>query len=179
VRGQNLGADSGASRAAVLRDAFDRGFAEPPAIAQRETVDLLSIRLGGDAFALRLVETAGLFSDRKITPVPTPLRELRGLAGVRGTLVPVYDLGVLLGYAIANAPRWIVMAREAPVAFAIETFVGQLRIDRAALITNEAAGREHVREIARDEDVSRPIVHLPSLVAAIGKRASTSISREA
>jgi purine-binding chemotaxis protein CheW len=161
----------------MLREAFDRAFAEPPAVERRESLDLLSIRLGGDPFALRLAETAGLFSDRKITPVPTPLRELRGVAGVRGALVPVYDLAAVMGYPPTTTARWLVIAREAPVAFAFDIFEGQLRIDSSGLIAHEASGREHVRQVARAADLSRPVVDLPSVIAAIGKRSSDTVSR--
>lgn len=180
--GQTVGnIDNGhADRAAELRAAFDCGFAEAPRIEVLEPLDFLSVRLGGDPFAIRLSETAGLFSDRKITPVPTPATALRGIAGLRGALVPVYDLGALLGYASANAIRWMIVAREASVAFAFDVFEGQLRIDGNALIAHEASGREHVREIARLANLSRPVVHLPSVIAAIGKRASATVSsREA
>lgn len=179
MRGETLdGIDSADGRAAMLREAFDRAFAEPPAVERREALDLLSVRLGGDPFALRLEQTAGLFSDRKITPVPTPIRELCGVAGVRGALVPVYDLAAVMGYGLAATARWLVIARAAPVAFAFEIFEGQLRIDANALIAHEASGREHVREVARAAALSRPVVDLPSVIAAIGKRATTS-SREA
>ncbi len=172
------GPDSGhTGRAAELRSAFDRAFAEAPRVELVRPLDFLALRLGGDPFAVRVSETAGLFSDRKITRVPTPVAELRGVAGVRGVLVPVYDLAALLGYAAATAPRWLMIAREASVAFAFDLFEGQLRVDQASIIVHDASAREHVREVARVADVSRPIVHLPSVIAALAKRKSESVSR--
>jgi purine-binding chemotaxis protein CheW len=166
------------SRAEELRAAFDRTFAEPPRTQVVEPLDFLAITLGGDPFAIRISETGGLFSDRRITPVPTAVRELRGIAGVRGALVPVYDLGLLMGYPALGSTRWLVMAREAAVAFAFDAFDGQLRLDSDAIIPHEAAAREHVRDVVRAPDLSRPIVSLASVIAALGKRIPESVPRK-
>ncbi|HVY18717.1 MAG TPA: chemotaxis protein CheW [Bauldia sp.] len=161
----------------ALRAEFDRAFAEAPTGAHAEQVDLLAVRLGGDPFAIRLSDTSGLYSDRRLTPVPSAHREFRGMAGVRGALVPVYDLAAAMGYPPGNTLRWLVIAREALVGFAFDQFDGQLRIDRTAVLAHESTSREHVHEVARSADVSYPIVHLPSLIAVIGKRTSDTQSR--
>ncbi len=67
-------------------------FAEAPRGDVETTCDLLTIRVGGDAYALRLAEVGGLFVDRVVTPLPTLVPELVGIAGFRAALVPVYDL---------------------------------------------------------------------------------------
>ena len=85
----------------TLRQAFDRGFASPPADASQAFEDVLTIRLGDAPFALRLSEAAGLYADRRIVPFPSPVPEFLGLAGLRGQLVPVYHLGVILGQGAA------------------------------------------------------------------------------
>ena len=160
-----------ADRAAEMRHAFDRTFAEPPRTELRETESFLAVRLGDDPYAIRLTETAGLFSDRKVTRLPSPVPELRGVAGLRGAVLPVYDLAALLGYAPASAARWLVVAKSAPVAFAFEVFEGQLRIDTAAVASHDGATvREHVREAALAADMVRPIVNLSSVLAAISER---------
>ncbi len=84
-------------RAAELRDAFDRVFAEAHPPAPPPSEDLLAIRIASEPYALRLTEIAGLFADRKITPVAGRVSALLGIAGFRGLIVPVYDLQVLLG----------------------------------------------------------------------------------
>lgn len=108
---------------------FDGSFA----LAHREapvTVDVLAIGVGGDRYALRISDIAGLFADRAITAVPSSRAELLGIAGFRGSIVPVFDLAVLLGYTSIAAPRWLVIASGTPVALAFEEFAGQLRVPR-------------------------------------------------
>jgi chemotaxis signal transduction protein len=160
-----------ADSAAEMRQAFDRSFAEPPRSELRETESFLAVRLGNDRYAIRLTETAGLFADRKVIRLPSPIPELRGIAGLRGAVLPVYDLAALLGYPSASAVRWLVVAKGASVAFAFEAFDGQLRIDLTAVVSHDGGtSREHVREVARTADLIRPIVNLPSVLAAIGQR---------
>ena len=152
--------------------AFDLSFARIPEVRTAEPVDLLSIRLGGDPFAIRLEQTAGLFADRRTTPVPGTIPEFRGLAGVRGALVPVFDLAALLGYAAAPAPRWLAAARDGAIAFAFDAFEGQLRATTDDVIAQNSGGRNHVREVVRVGGRTRQVVDLPALVAAIGRRAT-------
>ena len=115
-------------RAAELRRDFDRSFAEPPRVDTVVKDDLLAIRLGAQGFAMRLSEITGLFADKKVTRVPGASAALLGIAGFRGSIVPVYDLQSLLGHSGGQTPRWLVIAAAAPVAFAFEAFEGQLRV---------------------------------------------------
>lgn len=123
------------TRVEELRRAFDRAFADPPATAVTRFEELLAIGLGDAPFALRLREVAGLFADKPITRVPSPIPELLGIAGFRGVAVPVYDLRALLGLGSAERPRWtlLVTAKGATapgptVALAFERFDGLLRV---------------------------------------------------
>jgi len=44
-----------------------------------------------------MAEVSGLFADKKVTRLPSPVSELSGIAGLRGAVLPVYDLAMLLG----------------------------------------------------------------------------------
>jgi purine-binding chemotaxis protein CheW len=160
------------NRAADLRQAFDHSFAHV-ATPEADVVErLLGIRIGSDPYGLRLGELAGLFADKKITRVPSPVSELLGIAGFRGAVLPVYDLGMLLGCPRAAAPRWIVVAAAARIGLAFEGSDGYVKA-RGALIVPEGRteSREwHVREILRAE-CARPIIYLPSILEAIGRLA--------
>lgn len=167
----NTGTTPLSGRAQALREAFDRSFAEAPAIERAALENILAIRVSGNPFALRLAEIAGLFADRRITPVPGPVAELLGVAGLRGLMVPVYDLGSLLGHATAAKARWLVVARDGwPVGLAFEKFERHLRVPREALAPAERA-QATVREVARTEEGALPVIHLPSILEAIQKRA--------
>jgi chemotaxis signal transduction protein len=158
-----------AGRAAELRLAFDRAFAEPVRADTTLNEDLLAIRVETQAFAIRLSEITGLFADKKITPVPGSHAALCGIAGFRGAVVPVYDLQILLGHSSASTPRWLVIAAAAPVALAFEAFEGQLRISRDAILPQPARPevRSYAREFVRTRNFVGPIMHLPSILDAI------------
>jgi len=156
-------------RAGELRRDFDRAFAEPVRIEAAAKEDLLGIRVGGQACAVRLLEIAGLFSGKKVTRIPGANATLRGVAGFRGALLPVYDLQLLLGHSSAQAPRWLVIASAAPVAFAFETFEGQLRVSQAEILPQSSRPEMpgYARDIVRTRNFVGPILHLPSLLDAI------------
>jgi purine-binding chemotaxis protein CheW len=167
----NAGATPLSDRARALREAFDRSFADAPRLAQVALEHIIAIRVAGSPYAVRLAEISGLFADRPITPLPGPVPELLGLAGLRAMMVPVYDLGALLGLARADKPRWLVLARgSAPLGLAFERFERHLRLPREA-IAPATPPRSAVREVARSEDGALPVIHLPSILEAIRERA--------
>ncbi len=165
-----------AERAAELRLAFDRSFAEARPPDPPPSEDLIAIRLGAEPYALRLSEVSGVFAGQQITPLPSRVPALLGVSGFRGTILPVYDLHVLLGHPPAETTRWLVTAAEAPVAFAFAAMDGHIRLSLDAIVSREADQRErrHVREFARTAGLVRPIVHLPSLLDAIRKQVPAS-----
>jgi chemotaxis signal transduction protein len=168
-------------RAAALRHAFDRSFAEPLRFGTEVVEDLLAIRIGTQAYALRLAEVAGLFADRKVTPVPGGDAALIGIAGFRGAIVPVYGLHALLGLASGQRPcRWLMIAAAAPVALAFETFDAQLSVPPDAILPAQSGGEAQscVREFVRTPKFSGPVIHLPSVIDAIRSRRGQAVPRE-
>jgi chemotaxis signal transduction protein len=161
-----------AGRAAELRLAFDRAFAEPVRLDTTLREDLLAVRVDTQAFAIRLSEISGLFADKKITPVPGGHAALCGIAGFRGAIVPVYDLQIILGRSRASAAatsRWLVIAAAAPVGLAFAAFEGQLRVARDAIVPqpSRAETRGYAREFVGAKNFVGPILHLPSVLEAI------------
>lgn len=159
-------------RASELRLAFDRTFAQAPSLDTAAKEDLLAIRLGSSAYALRLAEVVGLFTGKKVTRVPSRAAGLLGIAGFRGTIMPVYDLETLLGYPPADSPRWLVITATAPVALAFAAFDGHLRVSREAIAPEQNTGqtRKYVRELVRTQDAVRAIVDLTSLLEMLTKQ---------
>ena len=165
------------STAANLRVAFDNAFAEPYAAQHRATTDYVSIRLGEHTHALALSEIAGLYSRVAIVPCPSPIPELMGLAGFRGALVPVYDLGALLGHAPA-AGRWLALLADRSVALAFDAFEEHFRVDTADIVVTPANGRHHIHTIARGGERAWPVIDLASLVGALRQRAARAIPKK-
>jgi len=160
-----------ADRAAAMRDAFDRGFAQPRAIDRPDSERLLALAVGGDPYALHMEEIASLSVDRRLTPLPSPVPEFAGIVGLRGAILPVYDLARLLGYPAAGQARWLAMLAAAPVAVAFAAFDGYI-VRAGGSIAFEAAGSEsrHVRVVARAPDFVRPVISLASVLDAIRRR---------
>jgi chemotaxis signal transduction protein len=157
-----------ASRAVELRRDFDRGFAAVPGTEETARQELLAIRLADKRFALRLSDIAGLFTDKKITRVPGAKAALLGIAGFRGSIAPVYDLQRLLDNSAADAPRWLVIAAAAPVAFAFSGFDGQLRVSPAAIAAQDArTAQSFTKTFVQTEGLLRPIIELSSVIDAI------------
>jgi purine-binding chemotaxis protein CheW len=167
------------SRAEALRHDFDHAFAAPPRMPSAADEDLLSIRVAGQPYAIRLSEIAGLFTDKRITPVPSRAPALLGIACFRGTILPVYGLHLLLGHPAAP-PRWLVTAAAVSVAIAFEGFEGHLRLARDAILHQEGDGpaRRLLPERALTPHGIRPIVHLPAILEAIGTHTQDAAARE-
>jgi chemotaxis signal transduction protein len=159
-----------AGRVAEIRRAFDESFARLPERADDELEDLLSIRVGGDPFALPLAEIAGVHPRRSITPLPGGAPALLGLAGIRGRLVAVHDLARVLGYEAAKAQRrWIVVCRaDERLALALDEVEGHARVSRERLTTVERAG--HVVKTFEDGSIVRAVLGVPALLSGLRRK---------
>jgi purine-binding chemotaxis protein CheW len=158
-----------AGRAAELRRAFDRSFAEPVRADAAPDIELLAIEVGAQAYAVRLSAITGLFADKKITRVPGGAAALLGVAGFRGALVPVYDLKVLIAEPSSRTPRWLVIAQAAPVGLAFDAFRAQLRVRQEDIAPHSARSHAsgYAREVVRSQGFMGPVLDLPSLLEAV------------
>lgn len=166
-------------RAAELRRAFDQSFADAPSGGNVPTEAFLAIGVGSDNYALRLADISGLHADKKVTPLPSDVPDLLGVASFRGVLVPVYDLRVLLGYAAGPPPRWLVLVMpQTPVALAFDRFDGHLRLPPDAIAQEEKLqdGRQHIAESLRTDGPVRSIVSVTSMIESIKKRTQSSVT---
>jgi purine-binding chemotaxis protein CheW len=174
------GVDALRARLIELRESFDRSFSEPQAERAEVMLSLLSIRVGRERYAVRLSDIGAIEADRIITPVPSEHSELLGIAGVRGAVVAVFDFASLLDLARPEAPRWLVLAKGAPIAFAFSAFDGQFVVSAAAFASAEAGRAGRVRDVVRraapggaapDGDVETlPLIDIPALVAVLENR---------
>jgi chemotaxis signal transduction protein len=158
-----------ADRAVVLRSNFDRGFAQPASHDLGENIDLIALRLNAQPFAIRLGEITALIAGKKITRVPGADAALHGIVGSRGALVPVYDLQSLIGLGRSDAPRWLVIEATAQIGLAFDTFEGQLRVSPSQILPQQsrAGAASATRYFLQHDGISRPIIHLPSVIGGI------------
>lgn len=162
------------SVARELRRAFDQTFAGAArAGGGEDSVSLLALRVAGDTFAVRIGEVAGLVPRQRIVPLPGPVPELLGIAGLRGGLVPVYGLGALLGYrAGGDPPPWTILVGPELIGLAFEAFEGYLRVARSEIATSgDPEARPHVSESARIAGRPCGIIDLRSVRGAVEEKA--------
>jgi purine-binding chemotaxis protein CheW len=170
-------------RAKALRRAFDESFARLPVVQERAAEAFLAIDLAGDGYALRLAQVAGLHADKRVTALPSDVPELLGLANFRGTLIPAYDLRMLLGYPPGPPLRWMVLvASPIPVGLAFDRFEGHLAISDAEVIQEESTPNapSHARaaQAVRVGDKSRKIIDLNAIVESISQRVQAGNMRK-
>lgn len=156
-----------------LREEFDKVFASPANPSLGQTNNLLAVRVAGIPYAIRMREIAGLYSKRKVVPLPSPSRALLGIAGVRGEIIPVYSLAALLGHPQdQEQTKWIALCGSGETAgLAFSQIEGYFPIDLADIHeANEAVGgRVHVREVAQFGGIVRAVLDVPSVLETIKK----------
>jgi chemotaxis signal transduction protein len=168
-----------ASRAVELRNAFDRARAIPLSMGAVEQVEgLLSVRVAGDPYAIRVSEISGLANDRKVVAFPSPIPELLGVAGIRGGLVSVYSLAALLGYSReAGQARWLVLCgAEEPVGLAFSDFEGYFTVPSMQVYATDQrdAARVRVKHVVRAADLLCAVVNIPDILESIKRRCDSS-----
>jgi purine-binding chemotaxis protein CheW len=158
---------SAQDRLNALRAAFDAQFAEAPAAEAEPGEALVGIRVGGEHAAFRLSDLAGLQPTPRLMWVPGGPPAWRGLAGIRGKLVPVYDLAALLGLGSgAEAASWLALGRHEPAcAFAFQAVEGLLRIPRHAI--GPATDHVAMPEIATHAGRVRGVLRTAALIALV------------
>jgi chemotaxis signal transduction protein len=156
-----------AAACSELRREFDGSFREPHHDAAAvERRDLLAIRVAGAAYALRLADVLGLHGAAKLTPVPSAVPAFCGLLGVRGLLVPVYDLALCLGYAEKQALRWVALVRaEHPVGLAFPVLEGHFRVPASAPATPREGSQ--LREAVRLGSALHSLVDVRAVLSAL------------
>lgn len=157
-------------RAAELRRAFDELFARAPAGATGKADELLAVQLGVDRYLLPLSDLAGLVADRRVVALPSATPAFLGVVGVRGAIVPAWDLGTLLGYpAGERSPKWLAITKTPRIGLAFASFGGQLKRPSSASNAAERSDGAHVREAVRVDGRVYRIIDVRSILAAIEK----------
>jgi purine-binding chemotaxis protein CheW len=94
-----------------------------------------------------------------------------GLAGLRGKMVPVFDLAAVLGASAASPPGWLVVTQgEPPVAWAFDALDRLVHVPADAVrpAAGSVAGLTHTVAI---DGVAHAVLNLPTLVATLVPRA--------
>jgi chemotaxis signal transduction protein len=159
----------------ALRQHFDHAFTLPFAEQGAPQVKVLGVGIRGRSFSIALLQLGGVHRRPKITAVPSLVPEMLGVAGIRGVLVPVYDLGALIGLPPRSDSSWIALAQDKSVGLAFDEFLGHSTMDSRIYeqATPDATGLTRIPEL---EVGSRPIVNVPALIDLIVRRAERSVA---
>jgi len=162
-------------RAEQLRREFDQSFARPPRQLLEAAQDFLEIQVGNDIYALRLDQLSGVIADQRIVLLPSPVKSFLGVAGVRGSIVPVYSLRALLGYpALESMPRWVaLLGKDRPVGVAFELTRGHLRVPSGEIVpaSGDPSRRALGHDAIRRGDSTIPILNTEHLLQEIQRTA--------
>lgn len=161
----------------AMRRAFDQSYAVPPAGESASLERMIMIRLGGEPFVMRAGQITGLAKANRIVPLPSRIPEMLGLAGIRGTLVPVFDLaGILQLKSRTSTPSWLALVNcEVCIALGFDEFNGQEELTPASLYADEShIPRRHVQLLARIGSSVQPVIDVPSILEVIRKNAGLS-----
>ncbi len=160
-----------------MRRLFDESFAVMPHGQVAELEPMLAITLDAQRYALPIREISGLaVLTEKIVPVPSRAPELLGLTGVRGIVVPVFDLAALLGL---KSPReqvhWLVFCgeRQSPIALAFDTMERMFEVASSEMIVREEGHGHYISATLREGVTLRGLISISALVERIKMRGAS------
>jgi purine-binding chemotaxis protein CheW len=124
-----------------------------------EEIEILAFRLGGEEYAVTVSDVREVLKIRELTLVPNAPDYILGVASLRGTMLPVIDLGKRLGLTpgVRDEKSRIVVVSpdEEDVGLMVDRVTGVLRIAPDAVKPapeNIEHGGEYLRGIVRKGD---------------------------
>lgn len=158
-----------------LRADFDSIFAAPAASEQEALRVLLTVRIGTDRFAMPIEALSGLKPRPTLVPIPSRNPHLLGLAGLEGSIVPVFRLPALLGYSVPDDRlRWLALCgQEHMVALAIESVESTVRVSPTALRDPDRNDTHHacINGVVQVHDRPHSVLDVAQLVTQIEQHA--------
>lgn len=171
------------ARVVQLRREFDSTFSQAPSTETVRGEDFLAVRVGKHPYAIRLTDISALAADKVLTPVPVPAPALLGITGFGGSIVSVYDLGVLLGHGAGETHRWLVLtATDTAVGLSFDHFDGHRRVAGENIAVDEGKGPKRAarraREVLRLGETVLPIIQVGAVVDVIRGRVKERTSNK-
>ncbi len=165
-----------ASEEAVLKEAGSESTSEPEDVAgeiHTQEIEMLSFRLGSEEYALPVDEVQEVLKSRELTIVPNSPPHILGVTSIRGTVLPVIDLGKRLGLPPTvkdeKARIIIISPDDEGTGILVDRVTGVVRISpdvvRPAPETVEQ-GAEFLKGIARKDDRLYILLDLDKAVGA-------------
>jgi purine-binding chemotaxis protein CheW len=138
-----------------------------------QEIEMLSFRLGGEEYVLPVDDVREVLKSRELTVVPNSPSHVLGVTSIRGTVLPVIDLGKRLGLPPAvrdeKARIIIINPDDEDAGILVDRVTGVVRISpdavRPAPETVEQ-GAEFLKGIARKDDRLYILLDLHKAVGA-------------
>ena len=135
---------------------------EPEGVANEihaQEIEMLSFRLGGEEYVLPVDDVREVLKSRALTSVPNSPPHILGVTSIRGTVLPVIDLGKRLGLPPSvkdeKARVIIISPDDEDAGIMVDRVTGVMRLSpesiRPAPETIEQ-GAEFLKGIARKDD---------------------------
>lgn len=116
------------------------------------TIDLVAFSTGRERFAVAAAFVYRLERLERVTPLPDAARHFAGITNLHGQLVPLVDLGLLLGSAPCERADFAVVLGDdrADIGLLAETLLDIQALPRDALAASAAPPRPIVHHITAD-----------------------------
>jgi len=145
--------------AAAKQDAAVAPASEPDEALSSQVIEMLSFRLGGEEYIVKVEQVKEVLKLMELTPVPHTPEYIPGVISLRGSVLPVFDLCKRLGLAdgIRDEKSRIVVVSldEEDVGLLVDRVTGVVRIPPDAVRPAPESieqGAEFLRGIARKDE---------------------------
>jgi purine-binding chemotaxis protein CheW len=124
----------------------------PNVVSDVPMAQLLAFAAGNERYAIDVTYVYRLERCARITPLPGAARQFTGIVNVHGQLVPLLDLGVLLGTPACIDPAFAIVLGGARAEFGIvaQALIELREIPLDTLASSTPAPRPIVRHITAD-----------------------------
>lgn len=147
-----------------------RALARPVRVEQHAALDVLVLRVAGERYGLPPDAVREVAEVRKLTPLPHAPPQLLGLTSRNGSIVPVFDLRVVLGMSLSSLPehgRVVLLGEDRDaIAFAVEAIEGTALIAEGELAGSPDSIGPSLRAAARGVTASGLVVLDPVALLA-------------
>ena len=124
------------------------------AVASSTTQQLVVFSLGSEEYALPTSTVHEIIRFTEPRSVVSDVPWVRGVIGLRGKIIPIYDLAARLGLEVATTPGKIVIVESGTeqVGVMVDEVEEVLTVSTAQLEDVGAASRESISSVAKIDD---------------------------
>ncbi len=124
----------------------------PEVVSEVPMARLLAFGTGNERYAIDVTYVYRLERCTRVTPLPGASRQFTGIMNVHGQLVPLVDLGVLLGTPACQEPAFAIVlgGARAEIGIVAQALIEMREIPADTLAASTPAPRPIVRHITAD-----------------------------